>query len=194
MAVIKDDIRDQIVDTARGIFTRFGFRKTTMDEIAKAMRKGKSSIYYYFTSKEEIFKAVVEKESQTLKDELVFAINRTDDPREKLRNYVLTRMKVMKNVANFYDALKNEYLSHLDFVNKVREKYDRQEIKIVKEILEEGTNKKVFRIEDPELAAIAIVTALKGLEIPLFWSKANKNLEKRTDQLLGVLFNGILMK
>ena len=194
MVVVKDDIRDQIVDTARGIFTRFGFRKTTMDEIAKAMRKGKSSIYYYFTSKEEIFKAVVDKESQTLREELISAINRTSDPREKLRNYVLTRMKVMKNVANFYDALKNEYLSHLDFVNKVREKYDRQEIKIVSDILEEGTAKKIFRIEDPELAAIAIVTALKGLEIPLFWSKANKNLEKRTDQLLEVLFNGILMK
>jgi len=194
MAIIKDDIRDQIVDTSRGIFTRFGFRKTTMDEIAKAMRKGKSSIYYYFTSKEEIFKAVVEKESQTLKDELINAINRTNDPREQLRNYVLTRMKVMKDVANFYDALKNEYLNHLDFVNKVREKYDKQEIKIVSGILEEGTKKKIFRIEDTELAAIAIVTALKGLEIPLLWTKANKNPEKRTDQLLSVLFNGILMK
>jgi len=194
MAIIKDDIRDQIVDTSRGIFTRFGFRKTTMDEIAKAMRKGKSSIYYYFTSKEEIFKAVVEKESQTLKDELINAINRTNDPREQLRNYVLTRMKVMKDVANFYDALKNEYLNHLDFVNKVREKYDKQEIKIVSGILEEGTKRKIFRIEDTELAAIAIVTALKGLEIPLLWTKANKNPEKRTDQLLSVLFNGILMK
>jgi AcrR family transcriptional regulator len=194
MVVLKEDIRDQIVDTARGIFTRFGFRKTTMDEIARAMLMGKSSIYYYFTSKEEIFRAVVEKESQTLKEELINAINRTDDPREKLRNYVLTRMKVMKNVANFYDALKNEYLNHLDFVNKVREKYDRQEIKIVKEILEEGTQKKIFRIEDPELASIAIVTALKGLEIPLFWAKASKNFEKRTNGLLGVLFNGILMK
>jgi len=194
MAIIKDDIRDQIVDTSRGIFTRFGFRKTTMDEIAKAMRKGKSSIYYYFTSKEEIFKAVVEKESQTLKDELINAINRTNDPREQLRNYVLTRMKVMKGVANFYDALKNEYLNHLDFVNKVREKYDKQEIKIVSGILEEGTKRKIFRIEDTELAAIAIVTALKGLEIPLLWTKANKNPEKRTDQLLSVLFNGILMK
>jgi len=194
MVVVKDEVRDQIVDTARGIFTRFGFRKTTMDEIARAMRKGKSSIYYYFTSKEEIFRAVVEKESQTLKDELINAINSTDDPKEKLRNYVLTRMKVMKNVSNFYDALKNEYLSHLDFINKVREKYDRQEMKIVKDILEEGAQNQVFRIEDPELAAYAIVTALKGLEIPLFWSKANKNFEKRADGLLGVLFNGILMK
>ena len=194
MVVVKDDIRDQIVDTAKGIFTRFGFRKTTMDEIARAMRKGKSSIYYYFTSKEEIYKAVIEKEAQTLREELISAVNRTDDPREKLRNYVLARVKVLKNVANYYDALKNEYLNHLDFINKIREKYDRQEISIVQEILEGGIGKGIFRIEEPELGAIAIVTALKGLEVQLFWSKANKSLEKRTDELLSILFNGILKK
>ena len=49
MVVVKTEIRDQIVSTAAQIFSRFGFKKTTMDDIAKGMRKGKSSIYYYFT-------------------------------------------------------------------------------------------------------------------------------------------------
>lgn len=194
MTVVKEEIRDQIIDTASEIFGRFGFRKTTMDEIARAMRKGKSSIYYYFTSKEDIFKAVVEKEAQTLREEVIRAVESSDVPTEKLRNYILARMKVIKNVSNFYDTLKNEYLNHLDFVNKVREKYDKQEIRILTGILEEGQKNGVFRTEDPELAAIAIVTALKGLEIPLFWSKANKNIEKRVDDLLNILLYGLLRK
>ena len=63
MVVVKSKVRAQIVDVARKIFTRYGFRKTTMDEIAAATRMGKSSIYYYFPGKEEIFKAVVENEA-----------------------------------------------------------------------------------------------------------------------------------
>ncbi len=194
MTVVKEEIRDQIIDSASEIFSRFGFRKTTMDEIARAMRKGKSSIYYYFTSKEDIFKAVVEKEAQTLREEVTRAVESSNVPAEKLRNYILARMKVMKNVSNFYDTLKNEYLNHLDFVNKVREKYDKQEIRILTGILEEGQKNGVFRTDDPELAAIAIVTALKGLEIPLFWSKANKNIERRVDDLLNILLYGLLRK
>ena len=194
MVVVKAEIRDQIIATASGIFGKFGFRKTTMDEIAKAMRKGKSSIYYYFTSKEDIFRAVVEKEALTLKEELIKATDRSDVPTEKLRNFILARTKVMKNVANFYDTLKNEYLNHLDFVDKIREKYDKEEIQMLKGILEDGRQNGVFQIEDAELAAIAIATALKGLEIPLFWTKANRNLEKRVDELLNILFNGLLKK
>jgi AcrR family transcriptional regulator len=67
MVVVKEEVRTHIVGVARKIFTRNGFRKTTMEEIAGVSQKGKSSIYYYFNSKEEIFRAVVEKEARELK-------------------------------------------------------------------------------------------------------------------------------
>ena len=57
----KDEVKDTIVGVARNIFSRFGFKKTTMDEIAIAARKGKSSIYYYFTSKEEIIRLLLKR-------------------------------------------------------------------------------------------------------------------------------------
>ena len=72
--VEKEEIRDQIVSSARQVFSRFGFKKTTMDEIAQGARKGKSSIYYYFTSKEDIYRAVIEKEATILRDEVQKAI------------------------------------------------------------------------------------------------------------------------
>ena len=60
MVVVKQEVRTHIVGVARRIFTRHGFRKTTMEEIARASKMGKSSIYYYFKSNEVIFRAVVE--------------------------------------------------------------------------------------------------------------------------------------
>lgn len=188
----KTDIREQIVDAASSLFSRYGFKKATMDEIANTMGKGKSSIYYYFSSKEEIYEAVIEREAEFLRREVVKAISQADNPKDKLRNYVLSRMKTFRRVSNFYDAIRTEVVSHLDFIDRIRKKYDREEIRLLQDILEEGLKNNTFREFDPELTAIAIVTALKGLEIPLFWNKKGKNAEQQMEAFLNVLFHGIM--
>lgn len=190
----KDEVKETIIGVARQIFTRFGFRKTTMDEIALASRKGKSSIYYYFSSKEDIFKAVVEREAGILKQELTNAFSVADTPELKLKAHVKVRMHSMEKLANFYSAMKDEYLSHLEFIDKIRKKYDQEEIAMMENILKEGVEGGFFEIHDTRLASIAIVTALKGLEIPLFWGAEEKDVEKRLDHLIYILFNGIARK
>jgi AcrR family transcriptional regulator len=192
MTVIKDDIRDQIIDSARIIFSRFGFKKTTMDEIAHAMHKGKSSIYYYFKSKDEIFEAVVEKEVSILREHIILATSTTNSPKEKLKLYIITRMKEFKRMSNFYEAVKSDYLSHLDFINKLRIKYDENEIKIISDYLQNGVDIHELKVDDPNIAAIAIATAMKGLEIPLFWSGNETDIDKRIENVISVLFYGIV--
>jgi len=49
----KDQNRENILKIAREIFSKYGYKKTTLDDIANAVRKGKSSLYYYFKSKED---------------------------------------------------------------------------------------------------------------------------------------------
>ena len=190
----KDEVKEAIVNVARHIFSRFGFKKTTMDEIAIASRKGKSSIYYYFASKEEIFQAVVEKEAEILKQELIKATNEADSPELKLKMHVLIRMRTMEKLANFYSAIKDDYLGHLDFIEKIRKKYDQEEIQMMESILVEGVKNGSFEIEDTSLAAIAIVTAMKGMEIPLFWGVEGKDVESRLDHLIHILFHGVMKR
>jgi len=190
----KDEVKEAIVNVARHIFSRFGFRKTTMDEIALASRKGKSSIYYYFSSKEEIFQAVVEKEAAILKQELIQAHSEADSAAQKLKMHVLVRMRTMEKLANFYSAIKDDYLGHLEFVEKIRKKYDQEEIQMMEKILVEGVENGNFEIEDTSLAAIAIVTALKGMEIPLFWGVEEKDIEHRLDNLIHILFHGVMKR
>lgn len=188
------EIRDQIIEAASRIFSRYGFRKATMDEIARVMGKGKSSIYYYFKSKEEIYEAVVDHEAEYLRREIIRAVSQATDPVQKLRNFVLVRMRTFNKLSNFYNAIRTEVVSHLQSIEKFRKKYDREEIHMLQDILQEGVDKGVFRIEDTGLTALAIVTALKGLEVPLFWSGTRKDSEERMDDLLNVLFHGILSK
>ena len=123
--VNKEEFRRKVVVTAGQIFSRYGFRKTTMDEIAKALKKGKSSVYYYFESKEDIFEAVVLYEANILRNELTKAIKSVDSPVEKMQNYVFVRMKSFEKLSNYYNAIFDKNLDHFDFIEKIREKFDR---------------------------------------------------------------------
>ena len=188
----KAEVRRAIIEASGTVFSRFGYKKTTMEDIAKTFDMGKSSLYYYFNSKEEIFKAVVVYEAELLKKELRTVLTTTQNPRRRLKNYILVRMQTLRKLSNYYNAVFSEDLSHFDFIEKIRQKYDSEEIQTLKWILDEGTKMEVFKVENTELAATAISTAMKGLEIPLFWKNKDPDLESRLDDLLLILFYGIM--
>ena len=183
--------KSKILDVAQALFARFGLTKTTIDDIAKKAHMGKASIYYYFASKEAIFKEVIEKEGKTLKEKLIEAVNAQDSPQEKIRSYIVTRMTAIKDLGNYYSALREEYLKHYSFIEKARQAYDAFEVTMISNILSEGQNKNIFEIEDITLTAETIVAAMKGLEFQ--WSQEAKNEEiiEKIDALLKILFKGI---
>ena len=190
----KEEFRKKVIITAGEIFSHYGFKKTTMDKIAKALKMGKSSIYYYFSSKEEIFEAVVLYEANVLRNELTTAIKSVESPVEKLRNYVFVRMKSFEKLSNYYNAIFDKNLDHFDFIETVRSRYDREELAILRLLLYHGARKKVFNVKNSEYTALAVQTTLKGFEVPLFWKKKEVNIEERLNATLDVLFNGILMR
>ena len=192
--VNKEEFRKKIIITAGQIFSRFGFRKTTMDEIAAALKMGKSSIYYYFDSKEDIFEAVVLYEANILRNELTKAIKSVESPIGKMENYIFVRMKTFEKLSNYYNAIFDKNLDHFDFIEKIRARYDLEEIAILRLILYDGVRKKVFNVENSEYTAMAIQTTMKGLEVPLFWQKREVQIDHRLKTILDVLFNGIVLK
>jgi len=192
--VDKEEFRKKVITMAGQIFSRYGFRKTSMDEIAKALKMGKSSIYYYFENKEAIFEAVVLNEANILRNALTRAIKSVDMPTDKMKNYVFVRMKAFEKLSNYYNAIFDKNLDHFEFIETVREKYDREELAILRLILYDGARKKIFSIANREYTAMAIQTTLKGLEVPLFWKKKEHNIEERLNAILDVLFYGIVRK
>jgi AcrR family transcriptional regulator len=188
----REEIRKKIILSAGRIFSHYGFKKTTMDEIARSLKMGKSSIYYYFESKEDIFEAVVLYEANTLRNKLTTAIKSVESPMDKLRDYVFVRMKAFEKLSNYYNAIFDKNLDHFDFVEKIRLEYDREELAILRLILYHGARQEIFNVENSEYTAMAIQTTLKGLEVPLFWKKKEDHIAKRLNAILDVLFYGIV--
>lgn len=189
------NMRNDIVKSAAGVFAKFGFKKTTVDDIAQALRKGKSSIYYYFNSKEDIFKAVVEKEADSLRAKIEEIMASEMDTIEKIRAYVETRMLSVKVMSNYHTFVNDNDVSNLDLIEKLRVKYDTEELIIIKMLLKEGMENGQFKIKDIELSSIALFTAMKGLEFPLFIkSPKAHNLLTIIDDMLDILFYGLVIR
>lgn len=190
-----DEVREQIVQSARLVFARYGYRKTALDDIARESRKGKSTIYYYFKSKDDIFKAVIDNEAEIRAKAIDDQISRIEEPQQKLKTFIYMRMRSMKMVANYYEAIKNDLLDQLYFIDNLRTKHFEAEIELIKKMLLEGIEKGEYTILNPELTAKTIVTALHGFEMPLITKKlSDEELQKAVDEMLNILFFGIVTK
>ena len=189
--VDKTEKKLNILNVAQGLFARFGLTKTTIDDIAKKAHMGKASIYYYFANKEAIFKEVVEKEGKILKEKLLDAVNTQTTPQKKIHSYIITRMTAIKDLANYYSALREEYLKHFSFIEKARQSYDAFEITMVSTILSEGQKNGLFDIQDITLTAETIVAAMKGLEYQWSMEGSKEEIAEKVDALLKILFKGI---
>jgi AcrR family transcriptional regulator len=184
--------KEKILDTARTIFTRFGIKKSTMDEIAKKIRIGKSTLYHYFKSKEDIFLAVVKRESDTLKKSLQEVLEKKDSPKDKFRNYVKTRMKYLKELSVYYSTLTDAYFDIYSFAEEIREDFQNFELESLKNIFSEGVEKEIFDLKDPELTARMIIIAFKGFEYLLITKEEAPDVESEFDMFIDMFFEGIL--
>ncbi len=183
-----------ITNIAQQVFSKYGLIKTTVNEIAKAARIGKATIYHYFNSKEDLYREVVEKENKILNNKINEAIKGTNMPEDKLRAYIMTRMKYLKELVNIHTTLTDEYLDNYAFVEKIREKNDIKEIEVIKSILTDGNKKGIFSVDDIELTAFTIITALKGFEYPWSTNIPLPEIKENLDKLLYIVFHGINQK
>lgn len=190
----KDANRASILKIAQEIFSKYGYKKTTLDDIANAVRKGKSSLYYYFPSKEDLFQAVIQKEVDSLRHELEIVVNRNTDPVDKLRDYILTKLTTYRGMANFYNALESD-VTAIEFIENIKLRHQQEEIRMIKRILIEGVRKNIFEVYDLTLAATGITTAIKGLEMPLSAGDYSKvNLEMSVDNIVKILCYGVMKR
>src|ERR1700744_3598379 len=101
MSSVADPVKDifvqqQILDAAKKLFQAHGLHKVTMDDVAKAIGKGRSWLYYYYKSKDEIFDAVVETEIRQILAEMAQAADKAPDVEQKLKAFCLTKLKVTR--------------------------------------------------------------------------------------------------
>ncbi len=185
--------RKQIVDAARLLFAREGFRDTTVGDIAVASGKGRRTVYSHFKNKEEIYDAVVESELDILSDMLMEVASRHLSPDEKLIELIFARLDKIRTVVLRNGSLRANFFRDIMRVENVRRKFDAKEIALVKSILIEGVQQKVFSVQDIDMTAKIIHYCVKGIEVPYILGKLTGDLRPaQRKKIVGDLVLGAL--
>ncbi|MEM8507166.1 MAG: TetR/AcrR family transcriptional regulator [Bacteroidota bacterium] len=186
-------IKNQLLKVASTTFSKYGYYKTAMEDIATAAQKAKGSLYYHFGSKELLFEAVVLSELNQLKSELKQVFAAVDsDTREVLRCYMLKRMEVLRNALNYQETLRPNFYEHYDFVNDVKQEMVEWEVAQIMALIKRGVAREELELPGDHLVySQVLVMLLQGLE-PNFYLKGEYDrLESHFDNLITVITKGI---
>lgn len=195
--ISKDDaMRKSIVDAAQKLFQQFGLAKTTMEDIAKAIGKGKSSLYYYFATKEQIFEAVVEKEKIGIEREIKSAIAKEQTTSGRLKALAMAKNKeIRKRRINYKITSESELPDKICMYNIIRQRFDEAEQQIISDILTAGLNEGEIKIkseDDKALLLTVCAITLRGLQIELSFLNSYKgNSVNLINATIDVLVKGI---
>jgi AcrR family transcriptional regulator len=180
-----------LIEVARGLFAENGKKDVTMNQIAEASKKGRRTLYTYFNNKEDIYKAVIDKELTTILDRLQIISLQSTEPDVKLTNHILTHLDAVKDVVNRNGSLRADFFHDIYEVERKRRKIDAQEIALIRAILAEGIVKNIFKRMDLDLSSIIIFYAIKGLEVPYIRQNISSEFEKNKNSIVEFVFQGI---
>ena len=188
------DRKEQILNEARSLFTRHGFRKCTTEDISSACGLTKAALYHYFESKEQIFSEVVRRESILLMNQVREAVESVDSPIDRLRMFILTRFKTIKELLNLYRISQTTGRELIPVAEDSRNRFFKQESELLVSILKEGIKKREFRKVRVELVARTVIAAFKGIESYFILTEDEKTLTDAMEETLNVFCYGLAME
>jgi AcrR family transcriptional regulator len=192
-------IHKQVIKAAQKLYQQHGLFKVTMEDVAKAVGKGKSTLYYYYKSKEEIFASVIKAELAEIFSEVAVAVDAVNSTEEKIKAYCLARLDLSKRKKTSFDtmdmnAAQGELSSFKGIIELTKAGFREQEHDAFRKIILMGiNNSEVRKMNDQEIDLIVFVTmsSFRGMKQELI-EKNNVSLDqKAAETIASLVMNGL---
>ncbi|RKR82025.1 TetR family transcriptional regulator [Mucilaginibacter gracilis] len=198
--IIKDEeIQEQLVKAAKQLFELHGFRRVTIDDIAKAIGKARSSLYYYYKTKEEILDAVIAAEIRELVKLIATAISEVKTSEEKIKAFFLTDLRAILEKRGFFNALdEGMNAGELSGFQKTRfavyQQVRLQESTLLRQIITEGIGRgELMELgqKEKEDFIFVILSSLHGMKREMVIKNEFGNMESSVNFLVHSLIHGL---
>jgi AcrR family transcriptional regulator len=191
MANILD--KNRILDAARTVFARHGYRKASLADIVRPLGVANTAVYHHFPGgKEEIFHAVINREEHAVLTDMQQALSSSADPPRQLRALIMAKL-------THFQQLRELLMVPRDVGEEVAQLYAAHETTfraseraLISALLRMGQTAGIFRSIDPDHLAKNLQTVLNRLEVPLVFEETPDKMEQEVDDLLELLFYGIM--
>lgn len=194
--------RQAILDAARSRFLHYGYKKTTIEEIAASANVGKGTVYLHFSSKEDILTTIVREVKKNVTAQMSAISTALCTPEDKLRRMVLA------GIVTAYDAA-SSFAHGVELVDEILKPKlmacghsEREaQLELMSKTLEEGVRRGDFAVVDGDTARAAKHLMLATMAFyppysdPCYGSLSCRNdLERRANAMLDFLLHGIRRK
>jgi AcrR family transcriptional regulator len=187
--------RESILDAARTLLARQGFRRTSMDVVAREAGLSRRTLYLHFENKQGLFLATIGKLVEGLLARLEQEARAAGSPEARLVSMLELRvMHRLDGVADYYQSL-DELMAHLRpaYLER-REQWFEAEAAILSRVLEEGMRQGLFARAPAGPLARTLVTATNAL-LPYSLSPrelgSRKDVERAASDLARLLVRGL---
>lgn len=194
MARSHEEIRSLILNAAKEHLIRFGMSKTTIDDISKTVNMAKSSLYYYFTSKDDIFRAVLQDEFQSFKSSIDLAVSAPVSIPEKLKNFLSAHSEAMKKLSGYHLNIHDSAFRYNNEIHQLHTTYADYEINVLTSIIAQGVEQNVFYVKDISSSAKILSLTLKGIQVMNFQALNETDMSKYLDAFYDIVINGLLIR
>lgn len=168
----EDQLPQQVVQAAQRLYQQYGLQKVTMDDVAQAVGKSKSALYYYYKSKEEIFEAVIKAELREIFAVIAQAVQAAETTEEKIHAYFITRLDLSRQKPTSFATLDDSATStrtagFRQTKAAIQAQFIEQEHAAVKQLLVAGiANGEVRALGEAELevTVFVITSSFRGLK------------------------------
>ena len=190
------EVREAILDATDSLLSRYGYKKMTIDDLAKEVGIGKGSVYLHFTSKEEIVLSHIDRIIEQLKGKLsAIARARNEKPEDRLQKMLKTRVLHRFESVQHYTQNLNDLLSAIRprFLAR-RENYFTEEARIFASVIEEGQQMGKFIDGAASEIAESLILATNSLlpfSLTVQELGARRDIEAKVTRLAELLMQGL---
>ena len=159
--VVSEFRRTEIVDAARSVFARKGFAGGIVDEIAKEAGIAKGTVYLYFRSKKEIYRAVLDRDMEFLKKVTLERIDAAGNLKDKIRAFTLVRLENAEAKKEFFRIMDAEFGS-LSFTRSQYRDWLREPVLRLAAAIEDAARRGEIRPVPSEKVAWLVADMTRG--------------------------------
>ena len=145
----------KIFEASMKLFADKGYDATSIEEITATVGVAKGTLYYHFSSKEEIFNFLVDEGVKLLKNSISIKTAKMNNSLDRIRAIVLIQIKILFKYENFMTIILSQIWGN-DDRSKMCKKYVFEYIQMIEEIVKEGIQKKEIIDKDADIIASGI--------------------------------------